>query len=161
MQTDGSQWFAIFNAGTGDLVSTGNVVTFPLGTGLRAVTVDGPQNGRYWDKTTLNFLTTPPPPPTPVDPFPLLADGADAELVFTGKSSTSAVVNFSTKFTVPPRITGLVTSSSGGAPGASYLILQVGSVTATSCIIYAKAAAPLNYTQRITWSAEQRWKDRA
>jgi hypothetical protein len=76
-----------------------------------------------------------------------LRNGADAELVFTGKSSTSAVmVNFSTKFTVPPLITGLVTSSSGGAPGASYLILQVGSVTATSFIIYAKAAAPLNYT---------------
>lgn len=159
------QWFAVFDGATGNLDAVGSVVTFPLAAGLRAVTVDGPANGRFWDKTTLNFVTTPPqPPPQPpvnIDPMPFLQDGGDAPLTFSGAIGANAVVTFSTKFTVPPRVTGLIVASYRGAPGGSFMDLQVGSITKDGMIIYAKAAGPLNYTQPVTWSVEQRWRDKA
>lgn len=156
------QWFAIFNGATGSLVSSGDGVTFPLEAGLRAVTVDGPQNGRYWDRATLNFMTTPPPPPPPpADPMPFLQDGGDVPLIFTGQTQASATVTFTTKFTVPPRVTGIIVASYKGAPGGSFMDLQVGSITKDSMIVYGKVNVPINYTQSVTWSVEQRWRDRA
>lgn len=178
----GAQWFAIFSASTGDLVSVGDSVTFPLNPGLRAVTVDGDKNGRYWDKVTLNFTTTPPPPPpppprgkvicdascdcrtgTPAGGYPFAEEWGTIDLVFTGHNGATATVSFPHgKFTVPPMVAQPVVSNvTHPARGGSYLVFQVGQITTTGFTIYARALAPLNYTETVTWHAIQRTKEKA
>lgn len=158
------QWFAIFDGTTGSLTSVGDSVTFPLGTGLRAVTVDGPQNGRFWDKGTLNFVTTPPPPPPPpppVDPFPYRQEWGTATFVFGGKGTSAATVTFPPgKFTVPPIVTSPVNVRATAAYDM-YLSFQVASVTKDGFVLYARSPAVITSIETATWHAVQRYKESA
>lgn len=50
-----TEHYAIYEQETGKLVSVGTEVADPLPAGLAAVPVDGPENGRPWDGSSLSF----------------------------------------------------------------------------------------------------------
>lgn len=168
----GAQWFAIFSASTGDLVSSGSAVAFPLNSGLRAITIDGDPTGKSWDKAKLDFITGPPPPPSKVicdptcdcrkgDHYPYAEEWVRGDLVFTGTNGASLAVRFTPgKFTDTPLIDG-ITVNSPKTTGNAYLAFSTGDITKDGLLLWAKAVAPINYTVPVVIHAIQRTKEKA
>lgn len=172
----GAQWFAIFSASTGDLVSSGSAVAFPLNAGLRAITVDGDPTGKTWDKTRLDFFAGPPPPPPkvicdstcdcrthdqPMDRYPYAEDWVHGDLVFTGTNGAALRVTFTPgKFTDTPLIDGITVNSQQVTSNA-YLRFSTGEITKTGFLLWAKAEAPISYTVPVVIHAVQRTKEKA
>lgn len=70
------QWYAVYRASDGELVSSGTVVANPLPAGLVKKRIAGPPAERLWDVDTLTLVDAPqvePEPPTP-DTVALVSD---------------------------------------------------------------------------------------